>query len=120
MLRRLKAYRLALEWSPHDGAIPNCEFSETSSRQDATLGDIKCIHDNDDVIISGASAFDVLDELGGYEFLHVPSKVGWMQGDPALHIVKEEHGDGMWKKGWHAFEKRGEGDSGGGGGLGRE
>lgn len=53
-------YRLALEWSPHDRAVPYGELGQSIAGKDASFGDIKGVHDGDDVVVASAGALDVL------------------------------------------------------------
>lgn len=88
------AYRLALERPPHHGAVSDGELCEARAGEHAALRNVKGVHDDDDVIVSGTGTLHVADQLAGDELLHVAAKVRRVQGDPALHIVEEKHNGG--------------------------
>ncbi len=51
---------LALERSPDDGAVTDGKLGQAVTGQDFALGDVKGVHDGDDVIAAGAGTLDVL------------------------------------------------------------
>lgn len=95
MLLCVVSHRLSLEWPPDNSSISHGELGEPIARQYLSVRDVKSIHDGDDVVVASAGPLDVLEELIGDEIVHVATKVGGMQGDPALHVVEEEHCERM-------------------------
>jgi hypothetical protein len=69
------SYHFALEWPPHHGAVTDGELGEAAPRENAALGDVKCVHDGNDVIVTRACALDILDQLGCDELVHVPPEI---------------------------------------------
>ena len=81
----------ALEGPPDDGPVAHRELCKTTSRKNKPLRDIECIHNGDNVVVAGAGALDVLDQLGGDQVVHVPPKVRGMERHTTLQVVEEEH-----------------------------
>lgn len=81
----------ALERPPHDRAVAHCELGHAAAGENAPLGQIEGIHDCDDVIVARACSLNILDQLRRDQLGHVFAKVGWVQQDTPLEIVKEEH-----------------------------
>lgn len=81
----------ALERSPDNGTVADGELCETASGKNKPLRDIECVHDGNDVVVAGASALDILDQLGGDQVVHVPPKVRGVERHATLQVVKEEH-----------------------------
>ena len=93
------SHSLALEWPPNHSPISNGELRQATSRENATLRDVEGVHDGDDVISTCASAFHVLQQLPGNQLVHIPAKVGWVQGDLPFEIIEEEHLGGSGSNG---------------------
>lgn len=89
-------HSLVLEWSPHDSSISDSELGQATPWDNATLGNIKGVHDRNDVVLSRAGSLDVGEQLLGDKVAHVLAEVRRMQGDLALKVVEEEHPD-VWK-----------------------
>ncbi len=89
------SYHFALERPPHHGAVAHGKFGEAAPGKNAALGDIKRIHDGDNVVVARAGSLDVLDQLRRDELVHVPPKVRRVQRDAPLEVVEKEHG-GEW------------------------
>lgn len=85
------SYRFALEWTPHNSTVANCELSQAATGQDTTLRNVESIHDCDDEIVSRTCAFDILQKLGGDKLVHIASKVGRVQRHMTREIVEKEH-----------------------------
>lgn len=88
---RLSPYRLALERAPYDGSVSDGKLGQAVAGEDAPFRNVKRVHDGDDVVAAGTGSLDVLEQLAGDQVVHVAPKVRRVQGDPALHIVEEEH-----------------------------
>lgn len=87
-------HSLSLERSPHDGAVADGELGETVARKNATLRDVKRIHDGNDIIAASAGTLNILQQLASDQVVHVAAKVRGMQSNSALHVVEEKHDGG--------------------------
>jgi hypothetical protein len=85
---------LALERSPDDGAVADGKLCQAIAGQDFAFGDVKGIHDGDDVVAASAGALDILEQLAGDQVVHVAPEIRRMQSDSALHVFEEEHDGG--------------------------
>lgn len=86
-------YRLALKWPPNDRTISDRKLCQSIPGEDASFRDIESVHDGNDIITTGTGALYIFQELAGDEVVHIAAKVGRMQGNPTLHVVKKEHVD---------------------------
>src|SRR4051812_13606400 len=71
-------HSFTLERSPNHSPVPNCELSQTTAWKNAAFRDIEGIHDCDNIIATCACALYILQQLSCHQFVHVPTKVGWV------------------------------------------
>jgi hypothetical protein len=83
---------LALEGSPDDSTVADSKLGEPVARQDLTSRDVEGVHDGYDVVVAGARALDVLEQLRRHQLVHVAPKVRRVQRHAPLQVVEEEHG----------------------------
>lgn len=68
-------HSLVLEWSPHHSSISDSELGQSTSWDNATLGNIEGVHDRNDVVLSRAGSLDVGEQLLGDKVAHVLAEV---------------------------------------------
>jgi len=73
--RQRQTYHFAFERPPHDGSIAHSELSQPATGKNATLRDVKGIHDGDDVIVASAGSLDILDQLCRDQLVHVAAEI---------------------------------------------
>lgn len=86
-----KSYHFAFKGSPDHGPVAHGKLGQTTSRQDAPLGDVECVHDGDDVVVASACSLDVLDQFCCHQLVHIAPKVRRVQRDAPLEVMEEEH-----------------------------
>ena len=67
------------------------KLGKAATGKNATLGNVSCVHDGDDIVAARASSLNILQQLASYELVHVLAEVGGVQGDTALEVVEEKH-----------------------------
>ena len=80
-------YSLILEWTPDNRSVSNSELGEPAARDNATFRNIECVHNRDNVVLSGTGSLHIAEELRSDQLVHVLAEVRRVQGDLTLKVV---------------------------------